>query len=350
MILPWQRSGPIPPVFINRILAGGRWLTIAGVTIAAPAASFASAPDSLRAWNGGPNKTAIVQFVRDVTAAGGPHYVPPAARIAVFSDDGTLCPEEPMPAALAYVADRVKLLVPKHPKWRSKEPFKSAIARNAKSLSAAGQRGILELMGGTHAGMTTEEFDRTVNAWLARARNPKLNRPYLQCAYQPMLELLSYLRANGFKVFIVSRGAAEFSRLWMEKLYGVPSDQVIGGTAKTKFETRKGEPVLVRRPEFDLLEARAGRPAAIYRATGCRPIAAFGSSDDDMETLEWVAGGTGRHLALIVRHTDGGNEFAYDRKAVFGRLDKALDAGKKKGWIVADMTKDWSRVFPKTDR
>ncbi len=330
--------------------ANGHVIIFSGLLLAAHAAAFPAVPDSLRSWNSGPNKALIVQFIRDVTTEGGPHFVPPKTRVAVLSDDGTLCPEEPMPAALSYVTDRVKSQLQKHPKWRSKEPYKSALAHNLKLLSAAGQRGILELMGGTHAGMTTEEFDRTVNAWLARARNTKLNRPWLQCAYQPMVELMSYLRAYGFRVFIVSRGSAEFTRLLMEKLYGVSPDQVIGGTSKTKLEVRKGESVLVRRPEYDLLESRAGRPAAIYRATGCRPIAAFGSSDDDLEILNWVAGGAGKHLGLIVRHTDSGNEFAYDRKALFGRLDKALDTAKKKGWIIADMTKDWSRVFPKADR
>ena len=335
---------------MNATIAVSSRIILSILIAAASASALPSAPDSLRSWNSGPNKTAIVQFVRDVTADGGPHYVPPAARVAVFSDDGTLCPEVPMPAALAYATDRVTSLVKKHPQWRSKEPYKSALAHNLKSLSAAGQRGILELMGGTHAGMTTEEFDGTVTAWLARARNPKLNRPYLQCAYQPMLELMNFLRANGFRVFIVSRGSAEFTRLLVERLYGVAPDQVIGGTSRTKIEVRKGESVLVRRPQYDLLESKAVRPAAIYRATGCRPIAAFGSSDDDLETLHWVAGGPGKRLSLIVRHTDSGNEFSYDRKAAFGRLDKALDAAKKRGWLIADMTKDWSRVFPKADR
>lgn len=342
-----QRSRP---VFPRRMAAARRWIILAGLTCALPAAAASHPPDSLRSWNGGPAKSAIVQFVRDITTEGGPYYVPPAGRVVVFSDDGTLSPELPMPAALAYAADRMKPLLSKHPKWRTKEPFRSAITRNAKSLSTAGQRGVLELMGATHAGMTTEEFDLAVAAWLGKTRNPRLNRPYLLCAYQPMLELVDYLRGNGFTLFIVARGAAEFSRIWMAKLYGIPPEQVIGGTARTRYQVRKGAPVLIRRPEFDILESGAGKPAAIYRKIGCRPLAAFGSSDDDLEMLEWVAGGPGRRLSLIVRHTDGGNEFSYDRKAVFGRLDKALDAARKRGWTIVDMTKDWSRVFSKADR
>ena len=285
-----------------------------------------------------------------MTTEGSPTYVPPAERIALFSDDGTLLPENPLPLSLAFALDRVKSLAGKHPQWRGREPFKSALVRNLKSLSASGQRGILELLGRAHAGMSTEEFANSAAAWLAKGRNPKLNRPYLQCAYQPMLELITYLRSNGFRTIVVARGSAEFSRVVMDKLYGVPPEQVVGGTNRTKFEMRKGGSVLVRRPEADLLEGKAGRPPALFRLLGTRPIAVFGSSDDDLETLEWTAGGAGRRLVLIVHHTDGGHEFAYDRKALFGRLDKALDTAKKKGWIIADMTKDWSRVFPKNER
>jgi hypothetical protein len=265
-------------------------------------------------------------------------------------DDGTLCPEQPLPAAFAYAADKVRAGVSKHPRWRTKEPFKSALNRNPQSLSTAGQRGALELMGGIHAGMAPEEFDRSVAAWLARARIPKLNRPYLQCAYQPMTELLDYLRANGFRVFVVARHGADFSRVLMEHLYAIPHDHVLGGTARTKLQARKGRSFLVLRPEFDLLDSRSGRPAAIHRALGLVPIAAIGNSDDDLEVLEWVSSNEGKHLTIVVHHTDGGNEFSYDRKAVFGRLDKTLETARKKGWIIADMTKDWSRVFAKSER
>jgi hypothetical protein len=306
--------------------------------------------DTLHSWNTGPTKFAVIQFVRDVTTEGSPHYVPPAERIAVFSHDGTLCPEQPAPAELAFLMDRIKALASSHPRWKTKEPFKSALSKNLASLAATGTRGILELTAAVHGGMTPEAFDASVNAWLPRTRNPKLNRPYNQCGLLPMLELLELLRSAGFKTYIVLRGDASFLRVWCEKAYGVPPEQVIGSTVRMKLEMHKGEAALVRRTEFDLLEDGPGRPGAIYRVTGHRPIAAFGNSDGDLEMLQWTAGGKGRHLVLLVHHTNGGNEYAYDRKAAFGRLDKALDAARKNGWTIADMTKDWNRFFPKTGK
>jgi hypothetical protein len=306
--------------------------------------------DTLHSWNNGPTKIAVLQFVRDVTTEGGQYFVPPRGRIAVFSHDGTLCPEQPVPVELAFALDRIKALASTHPRWNTKEPFKSALSRNLKALAATGTRGMMELTAAAHSGMTTEEFETTVMNWLAKARNPKLNRPYTQCALLPMLELLDFLRSSGFKTYIVLRGDAGFLRPWAEKVYGVPPDQVIGSSVRTKFESRRGAPLLVRRPEFDLMEDGAGRPAAIYRAIGRRPIAAFGNSDADLEMLQWTAAGEGRHLALVVHHTNGGNEFAYDRKAMFGRLDKGLDMARKNGWRIADMTKDWNRFFTKTTK
>jgi hypothetical protein len=310
----------------------------------------AQGADTLHSWNSGPTKFAVIQFVRDVTAEGGPHYVPPAERVAVFSHDGTLCPEQPAPAELAFLMDRTRALASSHPRWKTKEPFKSALSKNLKSLASAGTRGILELTAGVHSGMTPEAFDASVNAWLPRTRNPKLNRPYNQCGLLPMLELLDFLRSSGFKTYIVYRGDASFLRAWCEKAYGVPPEQVIGSTVRMKLEMHKAVATLVRRADFDLLEDGPGRPGAIYRVTGRRPIAAFGNSDADFEMLQWVAAGEGRHLALLVHHTNGGNEYAYDRKAAFGKLDKALDAAKKNGWTIADMTKDWNRFFPKSGK
>ncbi len=306
--------------------------------------------DTLHSWNSGPTKFAVLQFVKDVTNAGGPDFVPPPGRIAVFSHDGTLCPEQPVPAELAFILDRIKALAPRYPRWKTKEPFKSALSRNLSALAASGTRGMLELTAAAHSGMTTAEFESTVMNWLAKTRNPRLNRPYDQCALLPMLELLDFLRSNGFKTYIVVRGDAGFLRAWAEKVYGVPPEEVIGSSIRTKFELHKGAPVLVRRPEFDMMEDGAGRPPAIYRVTGRRPIAAFGNSDRDLEMLQWTAAGEGRHLALLVHHTNGGNEFAYDRKATFGRLDKALDFGRKNGWTIADMTKDWHRFFTNTGK
>lgn len=306
--------------------------------------------DTLHSWNSGPTKFAVLQFVRDVTTEGGPGFVPPAGRIAVFSHDGTLCPEQPVPAELAFILDRIKALASRHPRWMTKEPFRSALSRNLKGLAASGTRGILELTAAAHSDMTTEEFETTVMNWLAKTRNAKLNRPYNQCALLPMLELLDLLRSNGFKTYIVLRGDAGFLRPWAEKAYGVPPEQVIGSSVRTKFEVHKGVSTLVRRPEFDMLEDGPGRPGAIYRVTGRRPIAAFGNSDGDIEMMQWTAAGEGRHLVLLVHHTNGGNEFAYDRKAMFGRLDKGLDLARKNKWTIADMTKDWNRFFTKTGK
>ena len=308
----------------------------------------ANGADTLHSWNSGPTKFAVIHFVRDVTTEGGPGFVPPAGRIAVFSHDGTLCPEQPVPAELAFLMDRIKMLASKHPRWMTKEPFKSALSRNMKALAASGTRGILELTAAAHSDMTAEEFETTVINWLAKTRNPKLNRPYNQCGLLPMLELLDFLHSSGFKTYIVYRGDAEFLRPWAEKSYGVPPEQVIGSSVKMKLEVHKGVPSLVRRPEFDVLEDGPGRPGAIYRVTGRRPIAAFGNSDGDIEMMQWTAAGEGRHLVLLVHHTNGGNEFAYDRKAMFGRLDRGLDIARKNGWTIADMTKDWNRFFPKT--
>ena len=308
----------------------------------------ANGADTLHSWNGGPTRFAVIQFVKDVTTEGGPHYVPPSGRIAVFSHDGTLCPEQPVPVELAFILDRIKALSSRYPRWKTKEPFKSALSRNLTALASFGTRGMLELTAAAHSGMTTEEFESTVMSWLARTRNPRLNRPYDQCGLLPMLELLDFLRSSGFKTYIVLRGDAGFLRPWAEKAYGVPPDQVIGSSVRTRFEVHKGAPMLVRRPEFEMMEDGPGRPGAFYRATGRRPIAAFGNSDGDLEMMQWTAAGGTRHLVLLVHHTNGGNEFAYDRKAMFGRLDKALDFGRKNGWTIADMTKDWNRFFTKT--
>jgi len=334
---------PRPAGGLSRAL----WIILAVLVCCATVNTQArsQAANPLRGWNSGPTRTAIVQFVTEVTTEGGPSYVPPAERIAVFSNDGTLVPELPMSPQLAFALDRVKALAPKHPQWRTKEPFRSALDRNMKSLAAHGTRGLLELMMAAHSGMSTGDFERTVLDWLPRGRNPRLNRLYSQCVYQPMQELLGYLRANNFTIYVVSGGDAEFMRVWAGQAYGIPPGQVIGSTARTKFEMRKGEPLLIRRGEADLME---GKAAGIYRFIGHRPIAAFGNSDADMEMMEWTGAGEGRRLVLLLHHTDSGHEFAYDRKADFGRLDKGLDAAKKKGWVIADMTKDWNQVFTKT--
>ncbi len=333
------------PIFGRRAIHAAALL--AAFSLISPGARGA---DTLHSWNSGPTKFAVIQFVKDVTKEGGPYYVPPAERMAVFSHDGTLCPELPAPVELAFLMDRIRALAPRHPKWKSKEPFRSALLKNLKGLASAGTRGTLELTAAAHAGLTPEEFEATVNGWIAKARNPRLNRPYTECGLLPMLELLEFLRGAGFRIYIVVRGDAAFLRPWAERVYGVPPAQIIGSSVRTRYEVHKGVPELVRRPDFDMLEDGAGRPSAIYRVTGRRPIAAFGNSDGDLEMLRWTSAGERRHLVLLVHHTNGGNEFAYDRKAAFGRLDSALDIARKSGWTIADMTKDWNRFFAKTGK
>ncbi len=305
----------------------------------------AKSSDPLPSWNNGTAKSAIMQFVKSVTKKGGADFVPAAERIATFDNDGTLWSEQPIPQ-LIFALDRVKAEAPKHPEWKDTEPFKAVLADDLKGVMASGERGLVELIMASHAGMTTEEFEKIVNDWLITAKHPKYNRPYTELVYQPMLELLNFLRANGFKTYIVSGGGIEFMRTWMEKVYGIPPEQIIGSSIKTKFELRDGKPVLLRLPEIDFNDDKDGKPVAIQKFIGRRPIAAFGNSDGDWQMLQWTAAGRGPRFELIVHHTDAEREVAYDRNSVIGRLDKALDEAGQKGWTVVDMKKDWKRIFP----
>jgi len=305
-----------------------------------------SAADPLPSWNAGPTKQAILDFVKATTDKASPKFVAPAERIAVFDNDGTLWVEHPMYTQLAFALDRVKALAPRHPEWREKSPFKDVLDNNLPALAASGTRGLLELIMATHTGMTTQEFEKIVEDWLATARHPRFKRPYTELVYQPMLELLSYLRANGFKTFIVSGGGIEFMRPWTMKVYGVPPEQVVGSSIKTKYELKDGKPVIVRLPEIDFIDDKAGKPVGINKFIGQRPLAAFGNSDGDLEMLQWTAAGPGARLMLLVHHTDAQREYAYDRQAHFGQLDKALNLAKRRGWVVVDMQKDWQRIFP----
>ena len=309
-------------------------------------ATVALAQDQLSSWNGGPTKQAIVDFVARVTKEGSPDFVPVPERIATFDNDGTLWAEQPMYFQFFFALDRVKALAPQHPEWKTKEPFASLLKGNVKGVLKGGKRAMLEIVMATHAGMTTEEFEKIVKDWVASAKHPKTKRPYTEMVYQPMLELLAYLRANGFKTFIVSGGGVEFMRPWTEKVYGISPEQVIGSSVKTKFEMCDGKPVLVRLPEINFIDDKAGKPVGIHQHIGRRPIAAFGNSDGDLQMLQWTTAGAGARLALIVHHTDADREWAYDRKSSFGRLDKALDEAKAKGWTVVDMKNDWKVVFP----
>ena len=308
--------------------------------------AVAHAQDPLPSWNDGKAKQAIVAFVAKVTKEGAPDFVPPAERIATFDNDGTLWAEQPMYFQFLFALDRVKALAPQHPEWQDKEPFASLLKGDVKGALAGGERAMLDIIMATHAGMTTEEFEKIVQEWVATAKHPVTKRPYTEMVYQPMLELLAYLRANGFKTFIVSGGGIEFMRPWVERVYGVPPEQVIGSSIKTKFELRDGKPVLVRLPEVNFIDDKTGKPVGINEHIGRRPIAAFGNSDGDLEMLQWTTAGKGARLALIVHHTDAEREWAYDRKSSIGRLDKALDEAQARGWTVVSMQEDWKRIFP----
>jgi len=309
-------------------------------------ANTAFATDPMPSWNDTTPKNAIVTFVEKVTKKGSPNFVPIAERIATFDNDGTLWAEQPMYFQLLFALDRVKALAPKHPEWKTKEPFASLLKGGVKGAIAGGERAMLEIVMATHAGMTTEEFEQIVKNWLATAKHPETKRPYTKMVYQPMLELLTYLRANGFKTFIVSGGGIEFMRPWTEKVYGIPPEQVIGSSIKTKFELRNGKPVLVRLPEINFIDDKQGKPVGINQHIGRRPIFAFGNSDGDLQMLQWTAAGQGPRFMGIVHHTDAEREWAYDRQSLIGRLDKALEEAKTKGWTLVDMKKDWKRVFP----
>ncbi|MCY2959368.1 MAG: HAD family hydrolase [Planctomycetota bacterium] len=306
----------------------------------------ALAADPLPSWNDGAAKGSIVTFVERVTKPGTPDFVLPAERIATFDNDGTLWGEQPMYFQLFFALDRVKELAPKHPEWKDLEPFASILRGDVQAALAAGEPAIAKIVMSTHAGMTTEEFDGIVKSWIATARHPVTKRPYTEMVYQPMLELLGYLRANGFKTFIVSGGGIDFMRPWTEAVYGIPPEQVVGSSIKTKFEMRDGVPVLVRLPELDFVDDKAGKPLGIHRHIGRRPIAAFGNSDGDLEMLQYTAAGTGPRFCLYVHHTDAERESAYDRKSHVGRLDKGLDEAKARGWTVVSMKDDWKSIYP----
>ena len=308
--------------------------------------AYGFAQQALPSWNDGKTRQAIEAFVQRVTTPGSPDFVPPADRIAVFDNDGTLWSEQPMYVQLAFVLDRVKSLAPDHPEWKEQAPFNAVLNGDLKALTSAGERGLMELLLATHAGMTSDEFEKIVKDWIATAKHPRYGRPYTECVYQPMRELLDYLRAHQFKTFIVSGGGVEFMRPWAEEVYGIPPEQVIGSSIKLKYELRDGRPVLVRLPEIDFIDDKAGKPVGIHRQIGRRPIFAAGNSDGDYEMLEYTTAGEGPRFGLLLHHTDGQREAAYDRQSPFGKLDKALDAAPQRGWTVIDMQEDWKQIFP----
>jgi phosphoglycolate phosphatase-like HAD superfamily hydrolase len=308
--------------------------------------TIAIAADPLASWNDTGPKKAIIAFVEQVTKEDSPNFVPVLERIAVFDNDGTLWAEQPMYFQGLFAFDRVKALAPQHPEWKTKEPFASLLRGDLKAAFAGGERPMMEVVMATHAGMSTDEFEQIVKGWIAVARHPTTKKLYTEMVYQPMLELLAYLRANGFKTFIVSGGGVEFMRPWTEKVYGIPPEQVVGSSIKTKFELRERKPVLLRLAQLNFIDDKVGKPIGINEHIGRRPIAAFGNSDGDLQMLQWTTAGTGVRFALIVHHTDAEREWAYDRKSSVGRLDKALDEAKVKGWTIVDMKNDWKTVFP----
>jgi phosphoserine phosphatase len=299
----------------------------------------------LASWNDGVVRSSILNFVLRVTQEGGSDYVPPEQRIATFDNDGTLWSERPFPFQIAFAIDRIKAMAPEHPEWEGKEPYHSALTGDLKGLLAGGYKGLIEIVAATHSAITTEEFEVAAREWLARARHPRTNKLYTEMVFQPMLELLTYLRDHGFKIFIVSGGGVEFMRAFTEIAYGVEPEHVIGSSGKLRFELRDGEPVLVKLHEIDVVNDNVEKPAAIQKHIGRRPIASFGNSDGDLEMLQWTVAGEGARLAVLIHHTDEAREWAYDRAPSIGQLDKGLDEASARGWTIVDMKKDWRRVF-----
>lgn len=323
----------------------------AGPASAPPAGetSAATAADPLPSWQDGPAKQSILKFVASVTREGAPTYVPLSARIATFDNDGTLWSEQPLYFQFLFLLDQVKQAAPKHPEWKNNPAFKALVANDHAAL-AKYQKELLGLIATANSGMTAEAYDETIRAWLASAKHPKLQRPFTELVYQPQLELLAYLRANGFKTYIVSGGTIEFMRPWVEKVYGIPPEQVIGSSQVVKYQMLNGQPALVRQPKLDFIDDGPGKPVGIYRGIGRRPILAFGNSDGDLQMLQYVAAGPGARLALLVHHDDADREFAYDRQSKVGKLDKAWDEAVAKGWTVVSMKQDWKQVYPPAQR
>ncbi|NOY30127.1 MAG: haloacid dehalogenase-like hydrolase [Planctomycetes bacterium] len=305
----------------------------------------ARAADPLPSWNDGASKKAIVDFVEQVTDEESSDFVLPEERIATFDNDGCLWSEQPVYFQLQFAIDRVKQLASEHPEWKNQQPFQAVLEGDKQTLAKAGMEGLAKLVMASHAGMTTEEFAGTVRVWLRTARHPRFERPYNELVYQPMLELLAYLRDNGFKTYITSGGGVDFMRVFAAETYGIPPEQVIGSSIKTKFELRDGQPVIVRLPEIDFIDDKEGKPVAIHKFIGRRPIAAFGNSDGDLQMLQWTAAGDGPRFCLYVHHTDAEREWAYDRDSHIGKLDQGLNEAKKQGWTVVDMKQDWSTIY-----
>ncbi|SDP59773.1 Phosphoserine phosphatase [Phyllobacterium sp. YR620] len=311
------------------------------------AGSALAQSDPLPSWNDGPNRTAIVDFVKRVTTDGSADFVAPVDRIAVFDNDGTLWAEKPVPFELFFALDEVKRLAPEHPEWKDTEPFKSVLANDLAGVEASGMKGMLEIMAATHAGMSTEAFSKTVADWFATAKHPVRQKPYGELVYQPQLELLAYLRDNGFRTFIVSGGGVEFMRVFADKIYGVPPEQVIGSSGVVKYQLgADGKPELMKEPKVEFIDDGPGKPVGINRFIGRWPIMAIGNSDGDREMLEYTTAGSGARLAVYIHHDDAEREYAYDRTDKLAKFDKGWDEAVAKGWQVVSMKNDWKVIFP----
>jgi phosphoglycolate phosphatase-like HAD superfamily hydrolase len=311
------------------------------------ASSAYAQSEALPSWNDGGTKQSIVDFVARVTAQGSADFVPVEQRIAVFDNDGTLWCEQPIYFQFAFAFDRIKAMAAQHPEWKTTQPYKAILDGDMKAFAASGEKGLLQIVTAAHSGMTTDEFSKAVIEWTTTARHPRFDRPYTQLVYQPMLELLAYLRANGFKTFIVSGGGVEFMRPWVEKVYGIPPEQVVGSSGTVTLQMDAGgKPSLLKTPKIEFVDDGPGKPVGINRFIGRRPIFAFGNSDGDLQMLQWTAAGGGARFMGLVHHTDAEREYAYDRKSKIGKLDKALDEATVRGWAVIDMKKDWKTIFP----
>jgi phosphoglycolate phosphatase-like HAD superfamily hydrolase len=323
-------------------------IALAGLAGAIPyhVSSAAAAADPLPSWNDGAAKQAILDFVARTTTPGSSGFVQPGERIAVFDNDGTLWCEQPVYTQFTFAIDRIKAMANSHPEWQTTEPFRSVLAGDMKGVLAGGEQAVAKLIAASHAGNTTAEFHQTVAEWIATAKHPRFDRPYTECIYQPMLEVLAFLRANGFETWIVSGGGIEFMRPWAEKAYGIPPQQIVGSSIRTSYEVRDGKPAIVRLPEVEFVDDKAGKPVGISRFIGRRPVAAFGNSDGDYEMLEWTTRGQPGHLGMIVHHDDKAREYAYDRDSHIGKLDRGLDDAGKQGWTIISMKSDWRRIFP----
>ena len=303
-------------------------------------------PDPLPSWNEGSSKKAIIEFVTKTIKKGSKDFIPIADRIACFDNDGTLWSEQPMYFQLAFAIDRVKTLAPEHPEWKTTQPFKALLEGDMKTVMAGGEKALFQIVMSTHAGMTTEAFEKTVKNWMSTATHPKTKRHYNEMIFQPMAELLNYLRANGYKTFIVSGGGVDFMRPWVEQAYGITPDQVVGSSGKVRYDTLNGKPVLIKLPEVNFIDDKEGKPVGIHQYIGKRPVFTGGNSDGDYAMLQWTSTASGYpRFGMIVHHTDAEREWAYDRESHIGKLEKGLDDAAKHNWMVVDMKKDWKKIY-----